>query len=247
MKSSSPARLGLAKRSPAATRRGRDARAGCAARRRTRAPRASLAPATVATYAATVRDSDALAQAGRLQRPLRLSDVVIANAGISRGFLTELPEDLPALRAIFETNVYASCTPSSPSSRDGGAALGACGIASVAGFRGMPGSGAYCARSQLRSRTWRACASRCARAASTSSRSAPASSRRSSPRRTRTACRSCSRRRRGAARRARDRAAQALLRAAMAMALSAVLRVLRGRSSTASWQNRKRKPRDNRI
>ena len=72
--------------------------------------------------------------------------MVIANAGISRGFLTELPEDLPAMRAIFETNVYGIVHTFQPfvaamAQRRSGALVG---IASVAGFRGMPGSGAYC-------------------------------------------------------------------------------------------------------
>jgi short-subunit dehydrogenase len=107
----------------------------------------SLAPATVATYACDVRDSEALARAGAdFIARFGCPDVVIANAGISRGFLTELPEDLPALRAIFETNVYGIVHTFQPfvaamAQRRSGALVG---IASVAGFRGMPGSGAYC-------------------------------------------------------------------------------------------------------
>jgi short-subunit dehydrogenase len=93
---------------------------------------AELAPATVATYAADVRDADALAQAG---------------ADISRGFDTGLREDLPALHAIYETNVFGIVHTFQPfiqamTAAPGGALVG---IASVAGFRGMPGSGAYCA------------------------------------------------------------------------------------------------------
>ncbi len=94
-----------------------------------------------------MRDSDALAQAGAdFIARFGCPDVVIANAGISRGFLTELPEDLPALRAIFETNVYGIVHTFQPfvaamAERRSGALVG---IASVAGFRGMPGSGAYC-------------------------------------------------------------------------------------------------------
>ena len=54
-----------------------------------------------------MRDSGALASAGAdFVARFGCPDVVIANAGISRGFATELPEDLPVMRAIFETNVY---------------------------------------------------------------------------------------------------------------------------------------------
>ena len=88
---------------------GEGATLGLVARREAELARlaASLAPATVANYACDVRDSDALARAGAdFIARFGCPDVVIANAGISRGFLTELPEDLPAMRAIFETNVY---------------------------------------------------------------------------------------------------------------------------------------------
>ena len=108
---------------------------------------AAVAPAPVATYACDVRDAGALARAGAdFIARFGCPDVVIANAGISRGFLTELPEDLPAMRAIFETNVYGIVHTFQPfvaamAGRREGALVG---IASVAGFRGLPGSGAYC-------------------------------------------------------------------------------------------------------
>jgi short-subunit dehydrogenase len=107
----------------------------------------ALASASVETYACDVRDSAALAKAGAdFVARFGCPDVVIANAGISRGFLTELREDLPAMRAIFETNVYGIVHTFQPfvaamTARRAGALVG---IASVAGFRGMPGSGAYC-------------------------------------------------------------------------------------------------------
>jgi short-subunit dehydrogenase len=74
-------------------------------------------------------------------------DVVIANAGISRGTLTEHAEDLAAFRSVFDTNVLGivhTFHPFLAAMRD--ARRGALvGIASVAGFRGLPGAGAYSA------------------------------------------------------------------------------------------------------
>jgi len=73
-------------------------------------------------------------------------DVVIASAGVSRGTLTTHREDLPAFRAVFETNVLGTIATFQPfvnAMRD--AKAGALvGVASVAGFRGLPGAGAYC-------------------------------------------------------------------------------------------------------
>lgn len=107
---------------------------------------AALAPAAVVTYAGDVRDAAALASAGadflsRFGPP----DVVIGNAGVSRGTLTHLAEDVPAFRAVFETNVMGLVHTFQPFlSAMLEAKRGALvGIASVAGFRGIPGSGAY--------------------------------------------------------------------------------------------------------
>jgi short-subunit dehydrogenase len=105
-----------------------------------------LAPAAVATYAGDVRDAAALASAAAafMQR-FGVPDVVIGNAGVSRGTLTQLAEDLPAFRAVLDTNVMGLVHTFQPfvqpmiDARRGTLA----GIASVAGFRGIPGSGAY--------------------------------------------------------------------------------------------------------
>lgn len=105
-----------------------------------------LAPAPIAAYRGDVRDAEALARAGadfiaRFGAP----DVVIGNAGVSRGTLTQLAEDLPAFRAVLETNVLGLVHTFQPflqpmlDARRGSLV----GIASVAGFRGIPGSGAY--------------------------------------------------------------------------------------------------------
>jgi short-subunit dehydrogenase len=108
----------------------------------------ALAPATVATYTGDVRDAAALARAGadyiaRFGAP----DIVIGNAGISRGTLTAEAEDLPSFRAVFDTNVLGLVHTFQPflaaMTRARSGAL--VGVASVAGFRGLPGSGAYSA------------------------------------------------------------------------------------------------------
>ena len=106
-----------------------------------------LAPATIAAYPGDVRDDDSLLRAAtdfiaRFGAP----DVVIAAAGVSRGTLTTHREDLPAFRAVLETNVLGTVATFQPfvnAMRD--ARSGALvGIASVGAFRGLPGAGAYC-------------------------------------------------------------------------------------------------------
>jgi short-subunit dehydrogenase len=75
------------------------------------------------------------------------ADIVIANAGISRGTLTEHVEDQRTFRAVLETNVLGLVNTFHPfiapmrAARNGTLV----GIASIAGFRGLPGSGAYSA------------------------------------------------------------------------------------------------------
>ncbi|MEO5693688.1 MAG: SDR family oxidoreductase [Usitatibacter sp.] len=74
-------------------------------------------------------------------------DLVIGNAGISIGNLTEHPEDLEAMREVLEVNVMGLVTTFQPfiaamRSRGAGRLVG---IASVAGFRGLPGATAYSA------------------------------------------------------------------------------------------------------
>lgn len=99
-------------------------------------------------YAGDVRDAGALARAAadfiaRFGPP----DIVIANAGVSRGALTENAEDLAAFRTVFDTNVIGMVHAFQPfldaMHKVGRGAL--VGIASIAGFRGLPGSGAYSA------------------------------------------------------------------------------------------------------
>ncbi len=108
--------------------------------------------AGVACYPLDVTDAAALRQAAedfiaRFGAP----DIVIANAGVSSGTLTECAEDLQAIRRILDTNVYGMATTFSPfiaamrQAAQSGPPGRLVGIASVAGIRGLPGAEAYSA------------------------------------------------------------------------------------------------------
>jgi NAD(P)-dependent dehydrogenase (short-subunit alcohol dehydrogenase family) len=100
-------------------------------------------------YPLDVTDATALARAaddfiGRFGSP----DIVIANAGISAGTLTEVAADLAAFRRILDVNVYGMAATFAPfidsmKAQDGERRL--VGFASVAGIRGLPGAEAYSA------------------------------------------------------------------------------------------------------
>ena len=108
----------------------------------------SIAPATVSTYTVDVRDAGAMVAAARdFDAKHGVPDIVIANAGVSRGTLVEHAEDLEAFRAVFDTNVAGivhTFHPFVAPMRAAGRGT-LVGIASVAGFRGIPGSAAYSA------------------------------------------------------------------------------------------------------
>ena len=74
-------------------------------------------------------------------------DRVIANAGISVGTLTEYPEDIAAFERVIDINVLGIVRTFQPfigAMRARGSGTLA-GIASVAGYRGLPGAAAYSA------------------------------------------------------------------------------------------------------
>lgn len=74
-------------------------------------------------------------------------DVVIANAGVSIGVDTAYREDLDAMQYLFAVNnlgLAASFHPFIEGMRKRGSGR-LVGVASVAGIRGLPGHGAYCA------------------------------------------------------------------------------------------------------
>ena len=99
-------------------------------------------------YSADVSQIESIVAAGLdcLQRQ-GVPDVVIANAGISVGVDTALREDLDAMARVFATNTVGAAATFQPFinamvQRGSGRLVG---VASVAGIRGLPGHGAYCA------------------------------------------------------------------------------------------------------
>jgi short-subunit dehydrogenase len=109
---------------------------------------AATTPGRHRRYAADVTDKDAVIAAARdFDDATGGADIVIANAGISIGVLTEYYEDLGAFGDVFRTNVLAMAYTFHPfigSMRVRGRGT-LVGIGSVAGIRGLPGHGAYCA------------------------------------------------------------------------------------------------------
>ena len=105
-------------------------------------------PGRCAFHAADVRDSAAMRRAAtEFMTQHGVPEVVIANAGVSIGTLTELAEDEQAFRDVFDINVIGMVNTFQPyiaAMRERGHGVLA-GIASVAGYRGLPGSGAYSA------------------------------------------------------------------------------------------------------
>lgn len=100
------------------------------------------------SYRVDVTDAASLqAAAADFMERFGAPDIVIANAGVSAGTLTEISEDLSAFRRIMDTNVLGMAVTFHPfvapmRARASGTLVG---IASVAGFRGLPGGSAYSA------------------------------------------------------------------------------------------------------
>lgn len=99
-------------------------------------------------YRADVSVPNEIVEAGQqCLREFGTPDLVIASAGISIGMDTRIREDLETLRRTFETNNLGLAATFHPfidamCERGSGRLVG---IASVAGIRGIPGHGAYCA------------------------------------------------------------------------------------------------------
>ena len=109
---------------------------------------AAALPAGALTCPIDVRDSAAMNEAAEdfIARQ-GCPDLVIANAGLSRGTLTAKRADLSVFQEIIETNVMSLPNTFHPfldpmQRRASGALVG---IASVAGYCGLLGAGAYCA------------------------------------------------------------------------------------------------------
>ncbi|MDD2744331.1 MAG: SDR family oxidoreductase [Rhodocyclaceae bacterium] len=100
-------------------------------------------------YALDVCDAPALhAAAGEFLDKFGVPDIIIANAGVSAGTLTEYEEDLDIFRRVMDTNVFgmaATFAPFIPAMKAAGGEKRLVGIASVAGIRGLPGAEAYSA------------------------------------------------------------------------------------------------------
>jgi len=109
---------------------------------------AASLPGGADTYAADVRDLGALqAAAADFVAKRGVPDLVIANAGVSHGTLTEFAGDADVFRQILEVNVVGMVNTFQPfvaAMREAGRGTLA-GVASVAGYRGLPGAGAYSA------------------------------------------------------------------------------------------------------
>jgi len=102
----------------------------------------------VHTFVVDVRDRAQLhAAAEQFVNEVGQIDIVIANAGVSAGTLTECDEDFAVFKDIFDINVLAMVATFEPfvplMKKQGHGKL--VGIASVAGVRGLPGAGAYSA------------------------------------------------------------------------------------------------------
>jgi short-subunit dehydrogenase len=107
-----------------------------------------ISPDSYEIYSADVSVTDSIVAAGRdcIARQ-GVPDVVIANAGISVGMDTAVLSDIDVMARTFATNNIGMAATFQPFvdamvQRGSGALVG---IGSVAGIRGLPGHGAYCA------------------------------------------------------------------------------------------------------
>jgi NAD(P)-dependent dehydrogenase (short-subunit alcohol dehydrogenase family) len=105
-------------------------------------------PGQVHCYTLDVRDAGAVQRAADdFIARAGIPDVVIANAGVSVGTLTEYAEDIDAFQQVMDINVLGMVKTFHPfvtamRAKKQGTLVG---IASVAGFRGLPGASAYSA------------------------------------------------------------------------------------------------------
>lgn len=105
-------------------------------------------PDQVFCYALDVRDAPAVLDAANdFIARAGVPDIVIVNAGVSAGTLTEYAEDLDVFQQVMDINVLGMVKTFQPfivamrAARQGTLV----GISSVAGFRGLPGASAYSA------------------------------------------------------------------------------------------------------
>lgn len=105
-------------------------------------------PGKVFCYTLDVRDAAAIRDAAAdFMSHVGVPDIVIANAGVSIGTLTRYAEDNDVFRHVMDINVLGMVQTFQPfveAMREAKSGT-LVGIASVAGFRGLPGAGAYSA------------------------------------------------------------------------------------------------------
>jgi NAD(P)-dependent dehydrogenase (short-subunit alcohol dehydrogenase family) len=109
---------------------------------------AALAPERCTVYTPDVADAAVMLACARDWTERHgAPDLVIANAGVAGGFDTAEADDLAVMRRMLEINLLGVATTFQPHlaamRAQGHGAL--VGVASIAGWRGMPGNGAYCA------------------------------------------------------------------------------------------------------
>lgn len=108
----------------------------------------AAAPGRCAIYTPDVSNAAAMqAMAADWTARHGVPDLVIANAGVAGGYDTGEADDLAVFRRMLEINLLGAATTFQPFLRAmqaerRGALVG---VASLAGWRGLPGNGAYCA------------------------------------------------------------------------------------------------------
>ena len=103
---------------------------------------AALAPSRCAVFTPDVSDAEAMAAVGaHWMERFGAPDLVIANAGVAGGFDTARPDDLRVMRRMLEINLLGVACTFSPflgAMQDAGRPAALVGVASIAGWRGMP-------------------------------------------------------------------------------------------------------------
>ena len=110
---------------------------------------AATAPGRCAVYTPDVSDAAAMtAMAQDWMAHFGPPDLVIANAGVAGGFDTAAAGDLAVMRRMLEIHLLGVATtfaPLLPAMKAAAHPAALVGVASIAGWRGLPGNGAYCA------------------------------------------------------------------------------------------------------
>ena len=110
---------------------------------------AARAPERSAVYTLDVADPAAMqAIAQDWMARHGLPDLVIANAGVAGGYATAQASDLAVMRRMLEINLLGVATTFQPflaAMQAQARPASLVGVASIAGWRGLPGNGAYCA------------------------------------------------------------------------------------------------------